>query len=182
MKRTTPWLITAALLAGAWLIALVAPGDDASVAPFIVPAVIGEEAVGREFTLTVQDVQLAEHVSGSKGWSADGTWLVVDLDAEANHEQYGMLLAGATLRIADQSFRASERMDSMLRSALVPGVSKSGTLAFELPESALSNTGILQLSTNDDTRADSVVELEIHLDELTPVAEADILATDWTNP
>ena len=182
MKRAIPWLITAALLVGAWLIAFVAPGDDASVTPFVIPAVIGQESVGREFTLTVQDVQLAEHVSGAKGWSADGTWLVVDLDAEANHEQYGMLLAGATLTIGDQSFRASERMASFLRGALVTGVSRSGTLAFELPEFALSGTGILQLSTNDDTRADSVVELEIDLDELTPVAEAEILATDWTNP
>lgn len=182
MKRAIPWLVTAALLVGAWLVALVTPDDSASVEPFIVPTTIGEKAVGRDFTVTVQDVTLADKVEAAKGWNAEGTWLLVDLDAEANLEQYGMSFKGATLTIGDRSFRPSERMDSFFATSLVPGVSKSGTLVFELPEDARSATGLLQLSAREDTRADSVAELEIDLGALTPVADAEVRETDWTHP
>lgn len=182
MKRAIPWLITAALLVAAWLVALATPDDSASVEPFLVPATIGEAAVGRDFTVTVQDVTLADKVSDATGWSAEGTWLVVELDAEANLDQFGMLFQGATLTIDDQSFRPSERMDSFLSTSLVTGVSQSGALAFELPDDARSATGILRLSAKTDTRADSVAELEIDLGALTPVAEAEVRETDWTTP
>ncbi|MFB7249956.1 hypothetical protein [Microbacterium sp. NPDC056234] len=182
MKRATPWLITAALLVGAWLVALVTPDDSASVEPFIVPVTIDEAAAGRDFTVTVRDVTLADKVSGSGGWSAEGTWLVVELDAEANVDQFGMSFRGATLIIDDQSFRASERTESFLSTQLVTGVSQSGALAFELPEDARERTGVLQLSANADTRADSVAELEIDLSALTPVADAEVRETEWTHP
>lgn len=182
MKRATPWIITAALLVGAWLVALVAPDDSASAEPFVVPVTIGEAAVGRDFTVTVQDVTLADTVSAAGGWSAEGTWLVVDVDAEANLDQYGMSFKGATLLVGNQSFRASERMPSFLSAPLVTGVSKSGALAFELPEDARDRTAVLQLSAKDDTRVDSIAELEIDLGALTPVAEAEVRETDWTHP
>ncbi|WP_460796421.1 DUF4352 domain-containing protein [Microbacterium sp. GXF0217] len=182
MKRATPWLITAALLVGAWLVALVAPDDSASVEPFIVPAAIGEEAVGRDFAVTVQDVTLADKVSGANGWSAEGTWLVVELDAEANLDQFGMSFNGAALIIDGQSFRPTERVPSFLSTPLVTGVSQSGALAFELPEDARSGTAILRLSAKADTRADSVAELEIDLGALAPVADAEVPETDWTHP
>jgi len=182
VKRAAPWLITAALLAAAWLVALVTPDDSASADPFIVPVTIGEEAVGRDFSVTVQDVALADAVTGAKGWSAEGTWLVVELDAETNLDQYGMSFKGATLIIDGQSFRASERVPSFLSTQLVTGVSQSGALAFELPDDARDSTAVLQLSAREDTRVDSIAELEIDLGELTPVADAEIRETDWTHP
>ncbi|UYO97530.1 DUF4352 domain-containing protein [Microbacterium sp. M28] len=182
MNRALPWLLTAALLVSAWLVALVTPDDSAFVAPFVVRTSIGEEAVGRDLALTVQDVRMAESISAPGGWTAEGTWLLVDVDAEATLEQYGTLLGGATLTIGDRSFRASDRPESIFKTRLVTGIPKSGTIAFELPADALSGTGILQLSSQEDTRADSVIELEIDLDALDPVADAEIPKTDWTNP
>ena len=182
MKRALPWLLTAALLAAAWLVAFATPDDSASVEPFVVPAAIGEEAVGREFALTVQQVRISDGVNAPNGWSADGTWLLVDVDARSTLEQTGSLLGGAELTIGDRSFRASERMPSMFREQVVTGVSRTGMLAFELPGDVLTGTGVLRLSLDDDTRADSVAELRIDLDELERVSDAEIVATDWTNP
>ncbi|WP_406248836.1 hypothetical protein ACI7YT_02460 [Microbacterium sp. M] len=182
MKRAIPWLVTAALLIAAWLVALITPDDSASAEPFVVPVTIGEQAAGRDFSVTVHDVTIADAVSAANGWSAEGTWLVVELDAEANLDQFGMSFKGATLVIDDQSFRASERVPSFLSTQLVTGVSQSGALAFELPEEARTSTGVLQLSAKEDTRADSVAELEIDLGALTPVADAEVRETDWTHP
>ena len=177
MKKWLPWVATFVLLIGAWFVQLLTPSDDAASEPFIVATVVGSEAVGREIVVTVLDVRAASAVTSSNGWSAEGTWLLVDLKAEAVRND--SLLKGATLTIGDREFRASERMDSIFSTKLVPGIPRTGTIAFELPDDALTGTGILHLSPSGDTRLDSVIELTIPLDELTISAEESVHDTEW---
>lgn len=177
MTRTLPWVATVALLIGAWFVQLLTPSDDLVAEPFLVAASVGSEAVGREIVVTVLDVRAAGSVTNSSGWSAEGTWLLVDLNAETVTAD--QVLRGATLMIDGIEFRASERMDSMFSTRLVPGIPRTGTIAFELPDASLTGTGILHLSLRDDTRLDSVIELTIPLDELTISAEESVHVTEW---
>lgn len=88
--------------------------------------------------VTILDVRAASTVTASSGWSADGTWLLIDLDAES--VTTGRLLKGATLTIDALEFRASERMDSLFSTNLVPGIPRRGTIAFELPDAMVTGT------------------------------------------
>jgi len=177
MKKALPWVATVVLLIGAWFVQLITPSDDVAAEPFLVAASIGSEAVGREIVVTVLEVRAASTVTSSSGWSAEGTWLLVDLNAETVTAD--RLLQGATLTIDGLEFRASERMDSIFSTKLVPGIPRTGTIAFELPDASLTGTGILHLSLGDDTRLDSVIELTIPLDELTTSAEESVHVTEW---
>lgn len=179
MKRFLLWAITLALLAGAWLVAFVTPADRMALEPFPITAQIGEEVVGRDFALTVREIRGADSASASNGWQADGTWVLVDVDAEGTQKQAGTQLNGATLMIGDRTFRASERMPSMFQHPLIPGIPYRGILAFELPEDSLHGTGILHLSTRSDDRGDSVAELTIDLAALDVEPEAEIADTEW---
>jgi hypothetical protein len=182
MTRVLPWAITLLLLAAAWLVAFVTPTDRATTEPFPITATIGEEVIARDFVLTVQQVRAAESISTTDGWSAEGTWMLVDLTAEAARVQNGTRLSGATLTIDDRTYRASERMTSMFGHPLVPGIPYRGALAFELPQDALDGTGVLHLSTRDDDRGDNVAELTVDLGalELLPAARLDDIV--WGQP
>lgn len=180
VKKSLPWVVTVVLLVGAWFVQLLTPSDDAVAEPFIVAAEQGAEAVGREIVITILDVRAASTVTSSSGWSAEGTWLLVDLNAET--VTAGRLFKGATLTIDGLEFRASERMDSIFSATLVPGIPRTGTVAFELPDGSLTGNGILHVSLADDTRLDSVVELVIPLDELTVSAEEPVHDTEWATP
>lgn len=182
MKRVLPWVVTLLLLAAAWLVAFVTPADRSTTEPFPITAAIGEEIVARDFALTLRDVRAAGTVSTSDGWSAEGTWLLVDLTAEATRVQDGTMLSGATLTIGDRTYRASERMTSMFGHPLVPGIPYQGTLAFELPEGALRGTGVLHLSTRDDNRGDNVAELTLDLGALDILPAAPLEDTVWGKP
>ncbi|KDA06892.1 hypothetical protein DC31_07960 [Microbacterium sp. CH12i] len=179
MKRYLPWIITVALLGAAWMVAFAAPKDDMTLTPFTVTTQMDEEVVARDFALTVHDIRAARTATAPNDWRAEGTWLLVDLEAEATLTQEGTLLNGATLTIGERTIRASERMPSMMEHRLVPGIPYRGTLAFELPDGALTGTGILRLSTNDDTRGDSVAEMRIDLDSLNIEDVAAIHDTEW---
>lgn len=182
MKRAMPWVITLLLIAAAWVVAFVTPTDRGTTEPFPIAATIGEEVVARDFVLTVQEVRAAESISTPDGWSADGTWVLVDLAAEAARVQNGTRLSGATLTLGDRTYRASERMTSMFGHPLVPGIPYRGTLAFELPQDALHGTGILHLSTREDNRGDNVAELTLDLGalEILPAVELDDVV--WGRP
>lgn len=182
MTRVMPWAITLLLLAAAWLVAFVTPADRATTEPFPITATIGEEVIARDFVLTVKQVRAAESISTPDGWGAEGTWVVVDLTAEAAREQSGTSLAGATLVIGDRTYRASERMTSMFGHPLVPGIPYRGALAFELPPDALHGTGILHLSTRDDDRGDNVAELTIDLGEIEVLPAAGLDDIVWGEP
>lgn len=179
MSRLLPWAITLALVAAAWLVALVTPPDRMALEPFPIAAQVGKEVIGRDFALTVQGIRAADAVTTADGWQARGTWILVDLSAEATHSQARSRLLGATLQIGERTFRASERMPSMFQQQLVPGIPHQGTLAFELPPDALDGAGILRLSTRTDDRGDNVAELPLDLAALGVTSDQTIDTTEW---
>jgi hypothetical protein len=164
-RRGATWAVGAALVAAAWGVAAITPPDGAEESPFVVSAEVGERATGRNIAVTVHDVTRSESVR-SGDWSADGNWIVVDLDAEAVVSEFGALLELATLEVNGRTFGASERPDSLLRAPLAVGVPVSGSLAFELPADVDGGAAVLSLGETADPRLDSVVEIDLVLDAL----------------
>ncbi|MDT0158169.1 hypothetical protein Q9R19_11085 [Microbacterium sp. ARD32] len=180
MKRVMPWLLTLVLLAGAWLLNSIALPEGSSEESFFTRATVGEAATARNLELTVTDVRAARGIADPRGWSAQGTWLVVELDAQALTTQYAASLGFAELTIADRVFRATERGETFFRGRLVPGVPRSGAIAFELPGDALQGTATLRLGVPSDARYDGLVELAFDAEDI-PVEDAITLpTTDWT--
>lgn len=184
MSRLATWIATIVLLLAAGIVSSIAPADDAEVAPFPISGEIGEQLIGRDIAATVTDARTATSLTADAGWQSEGNWLVIDLTvASITGPAVAQLTAASALHGADfvidgRTFRASERMPSLLGERLFPGLPRQGSLAFELP--ALQGAGVLQLSLTDDTRADSVLEIAIDLDGLTPAGEDEVLPTGWT--
>ncbi|MFC9984173.1 hypothetical protein ACFU0W_13745 [Microbacterium keratanolyticum] len=178
LRRAAPWAGAAVLLVAAWGVGVATPPEYAIEPAHVVTAQIGEEAGGRNIVATVTDVRAARGAS-TPTWQAPGTWLVVDLDAAAVVSSAAGL-RGVTLQIGDLTFRASERMESFFGQRLVAGVPRSGSVAFELPEGALTGTAVLSLSTGSDTRGDSVIQVPIDLDALPVAADAELLPNGWS--
>lgn len=185
MNAPLKWSIAAALVAAAWGVTLLAPTEDAAGDAFVTDATIGERTEGRNIAATVWSAQVASTVSDESGWQAQGTWLVVEVSAEAVASQPTGLLAGATLQIGERTFSASERGPepmTIYRTQLVPGVSRTGSLLFELPEDALHGTGILLLSTGYLSWGDTILRLELDLDSLERVSSLTVADVEWTTP
>ncbi|WP_345545703.1 hypothetical protein [Microbacterium jejuense] len=158
------------------------PGDAQMKAPFEVPATIGQAATGRNIAVTFTDLRRAGTVNAT-AWSAEGNWLVVDLDAEAVLTEVGASLGSAQLRIDGKQFDASERPKSFYRGTLRVGVPQSGSLAFELPTELRAGEGRIELALNGiNPELDSMVVLTFDLADLDTVDETDLLMTGWTNP
>ncbi|KAA9147882.1 hypothetical protein F6B41_14005 [Microbacterium lushaniae] len=181
MRRWLAWPMGAALLFAAWLVGQVTPPADADEAPFVVPAVRGEEAQGRNLTVTVTDVRLAERVSAG-GWAAEGVWLVVDLEAAAAQEEDRASLHGATLAIGERTYRATERAPSFFQQPLHVGIPRAGSLAFELPPDVVDERAVLRLSGDWETRLDSLIELPVDLAALDPTGSAELTEIGWARP
>lgn len=189
MNHLPTWLATIALLVVAGVVSSVTPADDAEVAPFIVTGEMGEPVTGRDIVATVTDARTAMSVTGAAEWSddepwtAEGDWLVVDVDVASVTGPRIVYLSGAVtldnavFALDGREYRATERTPTMLDVRLNPGVPRHGSLAFELP--ALTGEGVLQLSVSSDTRMDSVLEIPIDLDALTPLAETGIVEPEW---
>lgn len=178
--KIAPWSLTVALLAGAWVLNTVALPDGSSEASFATRATIGEAATTRNLELTVTGVRAARTLTDPQGWSAEGAWLVVDLDAAATQSQYAATLGFAELTIDERTFRATERGETFFRQRLVTGVPRSGSLAFELPDDSLHGTAMLRLSVSSDVRYDGIIEIPIALEDL-PIDESIVLSeTGWT--
>lgn len=181
--RVMPWLLTLALLCGAWAVVKLTPPDDADQAPFVTTAEIGELAVARNLAVTVTDVHAARRVTDAGGWSADGTWLVVDLEAAAQVSQEAANLAIAELSIGGRTFTATDRGTTFVMHPLVTGVPRSGSLAFELPDDALTGNALLRIAVTSGALGgvplDGMIELPIDLDELPVEAEVELLENGW---
>lgn len=180
LRRAAPWAGAAALMLAAWGVGVMTPSEYTPEPAHLVSAEIGEQATGRDIVVTVTDVRAARMASTDR-WYGEGTWLVVDLDAAAVTSS-SAALRGATLKVGDLTFRASERMSSLLDARLFAGVPRSGSIAFELPEGGLTGSATLSLSTKSDTRGDSVITLDIDLDEVPVSAEEELLPTGWARP
>ncbi|MBD3940661.1 hypothetical protein IF188_02980 [Microbacterium sp. NEAU-LLC] len=176
------WTIGLIFIVAAWFVSLATPGDVQKKAPFEVPATIGQAATGRNIAVTFTDLRRADTVNAT-AWSAEGNWLVVDLDAEAVLTETGASLRSAQLRIDGKQFDASERPKSFYRGALHVGVPQSGSLAFELPADLRAGEGRIELALNGvNPELDSMIVLTIDLADVPAVDETDLLTTGWTNP
>lgn len=180
MRRWLAWAIGVALVVGAWGVIQITPTQDDAEAPFPLAAEIDRTATARGFAVTVTDVRLGSRAVAG-GWSAEGTWLVVDLEAEATHEEDGTVLDRADLTIDGVTYRASERPSSLFESGLTPGIARQGSLAFELPSDVVRRAATLELGLNEDARLDSAVTLSVDLAELQHLDEVVLLETEWAS-
>ncbi|MBO0979685.1 hypothetical protein [Microbacterium sp. SD291] len=178
-RKVAPWLLTTVLLAGAWALVEVTLPEGSAQAPFPTAAAIGETASARNLTVTITDVHAARRVEDADGWSAEGTWLVVDLEAATDQTQVATVLGLATLTIDDREFIATDRGTTFYRTRLFTGVARSGSLAFELPDDALSGTATLHLGLTRDVVLDGMIELSVDLDELSVESEVPLDETRW---
>lgn len=181
MKPWAVWAVGAGLVILAWGVVQITPDEDAATEPFVVRAAVGESAVARAFEVSVADPRLGARATDGS-WSADGTWLVVDVTLAARNSEQGALLRHAELIVDGVSYRASERPASIYRQQLAVGIRRSGSLAFELPAGVADRAGMLALGLSDETRLDSLVEVPIDLGALTPEPDVELIRTGWTTP
>ncbi|MEV4776104.1 hypothetical protein [Microbacterium sp. LWH12-1.2] len=174
-----PWLLTLGLLAGAWAVVKITLPVGSAQEPFVTVATLDEEATARNFAVTVTDVHAARTVIGADDWSAEGTWLIVDLEASAEVKQEGTSLRVATLTIGERTFSATERGTTFYRQGLVTGVPRSGSLAFELPDDALSGDATLRLGATGNPVLDGVIEMRIDLEALPVESEVTLQENGW---
>ncbi|WAA65712.1 hypothetical protein [Microbacterium oxydans] len=182
-KHVLVWLATAALLACAWVVTKVTLPDDAPSAPFVTAAQIGEQATARNLVVTVTDVHLADRVTDARGWSAEGTWLVVDLEAATGVTQDLSTLSFAELTIGERTFSATERGTTFARQDLVTAVPRAGSLAFELPDDVRGDRATLRLGVPGagvgEVQLDGVIDLPVDLAALPVEAEVLLDENGW---
>jgi len=183
LPRWAAWTIGIACIAVAWFVALATPGEEQIQAPFRVPAAIGEAAIGRNLAVTFTDIRRASEVSAS-GWTADGNWLVVDLEAEAVTTEIGTSIQYAKLELDGMQFDASERPPSFAKDgALEVGIPREGSFAFELPDGLDAGDGRIELALNNITpELDSMIVLSFDLGDVESMDQTELLATGWVGP
>lgn len=181
LPRWASWTVGIGLVVAAWFVALMTPGEEQAQAPFVIEVTAGERGIGRNLEVTVLDLRRADAVSAG-AWSADGNWLVVDLEAASVVSETGILLSHAQLEIEGVRYRASDRPDSLAGQPLTLGLPQVGSIAFELPADIDSSEAVLELAINGDTRLDSVIALPIDLSEVRHERETELLETEWANP
>lgn len=198
MSRPRAWLLGLLLLVAAWFVAAATPDGEARITdPFPVAASPGTPAVGDNIAVTIHDVVVSDGVTSETGWSATGTWLVVDLDAWAVKTETRGALGAAYLVLADRTLSASERpgarnnTTSLLKARLHVGVPQSGSIAFELPADVTTGTAVLQVAQNNGAGAtdpslslegDSAIQLPLVLKDLDRVTARELRRTDWVTP
>jgi hypothetical protein len=181
MRPWAVWTIGAALVALAWGVVQITPGEDAAVEPFVVPAAVGETAEARAFEVSVTDPRLGTRATDGS-WSSEGTWLIVDVTVTARNDEQDALLLHAELTVDGVAYRASERPTSIYQQRVAVGIPRSGSLAFELPADVADRTGSLTLGLSVETRLDSLVEVPIDLGALTREPQVELTRTGWTTP
>nr|WP_254408889.1 DUF4352 domain-containing protein [Streptomyces sp. AC495_CC817] len=176
--KVLPWLLTLVLLAGAWTLVKITLPVGSAQEPFVTVASLGETAHARNLAVTVTDVHAARSVVDAEGWSAEGAWLVVDLEASSQVTQQYAALRDATLTAGDRTFSATDRGTTFLGQALVTGVPRSGSLAFQLPDDVLDDSATLRLALTNST-LDGVIELEIDIAAVPVESEVTLQENGW---
>jgi len=178
-RTTGVWALSVALVVAAWGLTQVQKPDDAPYDSFVSTTTVGERATTRNLAVTVTRVRAARSVSDGDRWHADGTWLVVDLDAATVVDQFGAALYVADLHLGDRTYSATERGESAKGMILVTGVPRHGSLAFELPEGALKGTATLEFAADYSTVADGVIQVAVDLDQVPLQNEVELDPTGW---
>lgn len=179
LKRFGPWVLAIALLVGAWFVQLNTPDEFSYEQPFVKTVSMGELGTGRNIAVTVTDVVIADEVTDADGMSLTGRWVVVNFDAEAVHSARQANLRYATLLADDLEYFATERLASAIEMPLVPGIPRSGSVAFEAAPEALKGTLAISFALDQITMLDSVIEVRVPVDEVRRVPEVTLLPVDW---
>lgn len=181
-RAAAAWAGGIACVVAAWGVAFVTPDEEAASDPFVIQTALDKPAQGRNIAVTVTDARIADEVTAPRGWSAEGTWLVLDLEAQAVVSETRSALSYVVLQAGGRTFQASERGRSLYREPLAVGIPQSGTVAFEIPaDVAELTTATVQLGVSSDPRLDSVIELPLNLAELPRPGHVEWFATRWTN-
>lgn len=181
LKTIAPWVLAVALVVATWWLTQLEKDEDARYDPFVTSADVGERTETRNLVITVTDVHAARAVSDGRGWRAEGTWLVVDLDAAAAVDQVGTAVRVANLRIGDRTYSASERGTSLREVPLVTGVAQHGSVAFELPDNALKGTATLLFAQNYEYSADGVIEVALDLGDIPVESDVELDEIGWAD-
>jgi hypothetical protein len=162
----TAILLTALLLATAFVIRLTQPNREDRQIVFLVNAGFEQPAEGRDLVLTVHDAYLADRVTSST-WVGDteGIWLVVDATIGSKIE---LSTPYATLTVDGVQYTSSDRPDDAALGASVDaGLPQQGSFVFELPTSVLENPEAtharIRFATAFQVRFDSAIDLTLDL-------------------
>lgn len=179
LRTTGVWALSGALVVAAWGLIQVQQPDDAPYDSFVSTTTVGKQGVARNLAVTVTGVRAGHAISDGDRWRADGTWLVVDLDAATVEDQFGAALYVANLRLGDRTYSATERGVTAAGMTLITGVPRHGSVAFELPAGALTGTAMLEFAPTFRTQADGVVEVAVDLDDVALQNEVVLDPTGW---
>lgn len=172
--------IGALLVLAAILLSVLQPTEELQLSPY---ASTIEELdtpyAARTFTVTVSGAQLADRIQiDGRQARTPGVWLVVD--AEFVRRLTGGSMT-AVLDVGGTTYGESARMDTDGLGALPsqPGLAMAGSIAFELPESALTAPGadaaVVRFATTAEPQLDSALDLVVDLTDLDRVADLSIL-------
>lgn len=182
-QKVLVWSLTLVLLAAAWGVSKATLPDDTSIAAFSTVAVLDEPVTVRNLEVTVTDVHAASRVTDADGWSAEGTWIVVDLEAASVVTQEAATLGLAELVIGDRTFSATDRGTTFAEQRLFTGVARAGSLAFELPADALTGPATLRLGvpsgSPNEVLLDGLIELPLVRDDLPVEVEVPLDENGW---
>lgn len=172
--------IGTALVLVAILLSVLQPTEEQQVSPYT--STIQELDTpydARTFTVAVSSVQLADRIQiDGRRAQTSGVWLVVEAEF-ARRLTSGTMTA--LLRIGRTTYADSARMESdgLGSTPSQPGLPMAGSVAFELPEAALTAAGadaaVVRFGATADPQLDSALDLVIDLGALDRVADLSIL-------
>ena len=163
--RALRWLASLGLVVVASIAVATAPQDGTIADPFVRTGSEGEVLHTRKLDVEVTDVRLAEQLNlvyDETRLDTDGVWVVVDLTVTSNIAT--IQLAYTELHLNGIAYRTrtlpNPGMDFI---SYGPGVPVSGSLAFELPASALEAGNL------DDARVYFQASISVQLDDVPEV-------------
>jgi len=201
MKPAVAWICGVAMIVAAGFVAAATPdGEQRITDAFRTPTTVGRLTESDGLAVRVNDLQLADGLSYG-GWRAEGTWLVVALDAWVTRTETGGVLGRAYLTVGERTYLASERPRSYAQAATIDGFGlhvgtpRSGELVFELPAEVTAAPGadhaVLQLSSGtalpglsptENQQGAAVIELTVDLTTLPRVDDHALTGATWGTP
>lgn len=187
MRGWTGAAVAVVMLVCAWFVSGATPdGERRLEDPFIVPAAVSTSVEGRNLGIEVTSLVLADRVS-TGGWWAEGTFLIVELDAWAVRTESPAALSVANLVIGDDTYSASERPGDYDDDASLAGRGLflehplAGAIVFELPADVATAHGTLRLALSGEV-ADSVIVVPVDFAGLEHRTEQALPDVAWANP
>lgn len=170
--RVRGWLAALGLVVVASIAVATAPQAGTIADPFVRTGTVGEVVHSRMLDVEVTSARLAEQLNlvyDEQRLDTDGVWVIIDLIVTSNVANTP--LGYTELRVDGIAYRTHDLpYPTMTFTSFGPGVPVGGSLAFELPMSALEGAGLdaarLYLQTEVDEQLDDVPEVIVDLSDL----------------